>query len=135
MPDTVFSDASTAAVELIGRTGAKSLEIGYLHDTPRAEDADWWATVTYRGVKITEEHHVGPSEALEAIAVRLLDGAKCTHCQGMVALRRSGVMFYADPDGARRMVDGSTVTVDEARSRPLCHWQRVGPKWIRGCQA
>ena len=123
-------ESAVAAVDLVGRTGAKQLEIGYLHDTPRSEDAGWWATAKYRGARISVEDKTSPTEALEALAVKLFDGAKCVHCGGLVSLSRKGAMFYP----GRVLADGSTFTLEEAKARPLCRWRRRGPKWVRGCE-
>ena len=123
------TEAAIAAADLVGRTGAKTLEVGYLHDTERSEDADWWASAQYRGARIMVEHHTSPTAALEALAARLLTGAKCAHCGGAVTLDGTGAVFYRD--AARP--DGSVFTEADARSRPLCHWRRVGPKWVEGC--
>jgi hypothetical protein len=119
----------TAACDLVGRTGARELKVGYLHDDVPAEQADWYAHATYQGARVTVEHHRGPVEALEALAQRLLTGAQCQHCRGLVALSRAGAMFYP---GARRP-DGSAFEFEEAVARPQCRWRRVGPKWIPGC--
>jgi hypothetical protein len=119
-----------AAIDLFGRVGARSLEIGYLHDDVPAELADWYAHVQYAGTRIIEEGHPGPVQAAEALARRLLTGARCQHCGGLVSLTGEGAMFYAEA----QMADGSTFTEEEARSRPQCHWERKGRKWVRGCE-
>ncbi|RCG17276.1 hypothetical protein DQ384_39815 [Sphaerisporangium album] len=36
-------DAVMAALDLVGRAGAKSLQVGYLHENVPAEQAAWWA--------------------------------------------------------------------------------------------
>jgi hypothetical protein len=125
-----LDDAATAAIDLIGRTGARQLEIGYLHDTPRSEDADWWAAAKYRGARVNVEHHTGPSPALEALAVRLLTGAQCTHCRGLITLTGDGAWFYP---GATRP-DGSVLTLGEVAAQPQCHWTRSGTRWNAGCR-
>lgn len=99
-------DAMTAAADLIGRTGAKNMELGFVHEDVPVEEAGWYCTVTYRGAKIIEEDHKGPQQAMEAMAMRLFQGAKCAHCRKPIRL------------------DG----------KPGCRWWREGPKWIRGCE-
>lgn len=79
-------DALIATVDLIGRTGAKGFEIGYLHEGVPVEEAGWYAHAQYRGARITEENHRGPVEAAEALARQLLTGAMCNHCKKLVAL-------------------------------------------------
>jgi hypothetical protein len=98
-----------AALDLIGRTGAKGTEIGYLNEDVPHEKADWYANAQYQGARITAEHHPGPVEALEALARRLLNGGLCTRCRNKITL--------SGDDPAR------------------CRWTRHGPKWVRGCEA
>ena len=75
------------------------------------------------------EDQPGPVEAAEALARRILTGAKCVHCGGLVALSSAGATFYK---GAR-MADGSRFSEAQARGRPQCRWTRQGPKWVAGC--
>lgn len=100
-------DAFDASLDIVGRTGAKQLEFGYLNDDVPIEKGDWWASVLYHGAKIAVEHQAGPVEAVEALARRLLDGGLCTYCGQRIAL--------ADYPGKR------------------CRWTRHGKEWIRGC--
>jgi hypothetical protein len=127
--EAVWTEAAQAALDLVGRTGARQLEIGYLHEDVPAEQADWYAQVTYKGARIIEEHHTGPAKALEALAAQLLTGAMCNHCKGLVALSRDGAAFFG---GA--FTHGATMTIDEARARPQCLWRREGERWVRGCE-
>jgi hypothetical protein len=125
-------DAIIATADLVGRTGARELTIGHLHDNVPVEQAGWYAHAQYRGARITEENHRGPVEALDALARRLLTGAMCTHCRGLVALSDQGATVYP---GASR-TDGSRWTPDEvaaARARPQCRYRRHGQRWVRGC--
>lgn len=127
-------DALIAAVDLIGRSGATSYEGGWVHDDVPAHKAGWWATAHYQGTRLTAEDHPGPVEAAEALARRILSGAKCKHCGGLVALSDAGA-YFPDPDGGPvTMADGSTWTVEEARARPQCRWRRQGARWARGCE-
>ena len=104
-------DAMHAALDLIGRTGAANMEVGYLHEDVPAHLADWYAYAQFRGARVTAEHHSGPVEALEALARRLLAGGLCTHC-------------------------GKTITL-AGRPNPAsgCRWTRRGDRWVRGCEA
>jgi hypothetical protein len=124
-------DALKASVDLIGRSGARDLEIGYADDTATlAAAADWYAVCSYRGTKLITEHHQGPLEAVEALSRRILAGVLCTHCGGLVALSDAGTTIH---DGAV-MADGSTMTADRARRLPQCRWRRVEDRWVRGCE-
>lgn len=129
-PYPLDEDAMTAAVELVGRAGAAQLQVGYLHEDKPAHEADWWAHAQYKGARITVEHHVGPVEALEALAIRILTGARCTHCLGLVALSDDGAIAYP----GSRMADGTVWTEEEIRAARLCRWTRVGKHWRRGCE-
>lgn len=125
-----LTDAAVAAADLVGRTGARHLQVGYVHDDVPSEDAGWFAHAQYRGARITVEAQTGPGEALEALARRILTGAKCVHCGGLVALSRLGAVFYRDAV----MADGSRFTETHARAVPQCQWRRVGKRWVAGCQ-
>lgn len=122
-------DALFAALDLVGRTGAEHAEFGYLVEDVPIEDADWYAHVQYVGARIMVEHHRGPLEALEALARKLLTGATCVHCRGLIALSDSGAVFVPGVS-----VSGVQLVEADARSRPACRWTRVGPKWVAGCQ-
>ena len=125
-------DAIIAAADLVGRTGARQLEIGYLHEDVPPDQAGWYAHAQYRGTRITAEDHPGPVEAVEALARRLLDGGLCTHCRGLIALSDAGAMVYP---GAGR-TDGTTWTDEDVagvKSRPQCRYRREGKRWVRGC--
>lgn len=103
------TDALEAAVDLVGRTGVRELEVGYTDETVKdAADADWHATATYKGAKVIMEHHRGPVEAVEALARQLLTGGRCTHCH------------------RRTRIDGD--------SQMDCRWTRHGKRWVRGCE-
>jgi hypothetical protein len=101
-------DAFHAAADLIGRTGAVSFQVGYLHDDVPAEQAGWYAHAQYRGARVTAEDHRNPVDAAEALARRLLTGGKCTKCGKLISLGDSG------PDS--------------------CRWTRMGKRWEAGCQ-
>lgn len=121
------ADVVIAAADLVGRTGATDFEIGYLNgDVPMAE-AGWYAVAVFRGAKIIEEA-VRPAEAAEALAIRLLTGAKCK-CGRLVALHAGGAMAFN-----AAMADGTNWTVEEARAAGQCRWRRDGKRWRRGCE-
>lgn len=119
------ADALIACVDLVGRTGAKDFQIGYLHDDVPVAEAAWYAHAQYQGARITAQDHPSPALAAEALARRLLDGGRCTHCNGLIALSSAGAMFYP----GRQMTDGSRWT----DAKHTCRWRRVGQAWVRGC--
>lgn len=99
-----------AAVELVGRSAARSLEIGWTDDDgPRP--GDWYASAFYRGTRVTVEHMEGAAEAVEGLAFKLLEGGTCVHC------------------GKSTTVPGFTY----ADGRPSCMFRREGEHWLRGC--
>lgn len=103
-------DAVIACVDLIGRTGAKDFEIGFLHDGVPLEEAGWYATARYQGARVTADEHCGPVEAADALARRLLAGGKCISC------------------GRRIRLSGSP-----GRSGG-CRWRRMADRWQKGCE-
>jgi hypothetical protein len=135
VPDAFDRDALLAAVDLVGRTGARDFEIGYLNDADEpafaAHGPQWWAKAQYRGERIFVEDHTRPDAAAEALAVRLLTGAKCKHCGGLVALADDGALAFAEA----HLVDGTSWTSEEAAAAGQCRWRRVGTRWERGCES
>jgi hypothetical protein len=130
-------DAVVAAADLVSRTGARSLQIGW--DCPHAPDVDddhacgqvtWYATAHYKGTKITADRHCGPIEATEALARRLLSGAKC-RCGKLVALADDGAIAYPDAT----MLDGTKWTAEQIAEVGQCRWTRRGKRWEPSCNA
>lgn len=128
-PRLFDQDALLACTDLVGRTGAKGFEIGYVHDDAPTDQAGWYATAVYRGAKVIADDHPGPLEAAEALAVRLLTGAKCK-CGKLVALGPDGAFAFFDAP----MADGSRWTAAQAAAAGQCRWRRVGSRWFRGCE-
>jgi hypothetical protein len=101
-------DAVDAALDLFQRTGAKEVQFGYIDDDAAN---DWYAWAQYHsGDRIMVNGKPGPVEALETLARRLINGAKCTHCLGTMTLSGTG-------------------------GTGVCRWTRHGDKWVRGCEA
>jgi hypothetical protein len=127
--DPMNDEAMLAAVDLVRRSGARNVDVGYLHEGRPVAEADWYAHAQYRGARITSEHHVGPVEALEGLAERVLTGAKCGGCGGLVALRDDGAYAFDVI-----LADGTSWTTEQAAAAGLCHWRRVGARWRMGCE-
>ncbi|OZF09846.1 hypothetical protein CH300_00245 [Rhodococcus sp. 15-1154-1] len=106
--DEFDQDVLTAAIDLGGRSGATGIEVGYLHDDVPVEKAGWYAFAQFKGARITSEDHVGPVEAAEGLARKILHGAQCTHCKKTVSLG--------------------------GFSKSRCRWRRMAAKWVRGCE-
>ncbi|MCL2582942.1 MAG: hypothetical protein FWE35_10840 [Streptosporangiales bacterium] len=117
-----------AAVDLVGRTGAREFEIGFLHEDVPVSEAAWWASALYRGARVIVEDHSHPADAAEGLAVRLLTGARC-RCGKLVALQPGGAFaFYK-----ARLIDGSEFTAEDAQRAGQCRWTRIASRWVPGC--
>lgn len=127
LPVSFDKDALLAAVELVGRCAARNFEIGWLNDAPPYE---WWASAQFQGARVMVEHHVHPVDAAEALAQRLLTGAMCNWCKGLIALSPEGAIAYAEG----HLVDGTRWNVEDSAPREQCLWVREGAHWIRGCE-
>jgi hypothetical protein len=107
--DLAEDDRIVAAVDLIGRTGATALEVGYLHDDVPSDEAAWWASAQYQGAKVAVEGKRSPHGALDALLARLLYGGVCRWC-------------------------GRHVTNRKAKSpQRFCRYVRHGDRYERGC--
>lgn len=116
----LFDNATLGAlVEMIGRTGARSLEFGYhpmfdddgneLDDaTAPASAFRWWAKATYKGAMLAVDDLASPVDALVALEAKVRSGAACRHC--------------------RRPIDWG------GRRRRHCWWTRQGERWEPGCR-
>jgi hypothetical protein len=79
-----------AAVDLIGRTGAKQFQIRYSGD----EQPVVWAAVVIYGDGAEAAGALHPTVAVLRLAELLVDGGQCTHCR-----RPTGL----DPDSIDRL--------------------------------
>jgi len=122
-------DAVKACADLAGRTGAKEFQVGYLHEGVPSEQAGWYAYAAFKGARITVEDKPSPVEACDALSQKLLTGAQCQHCRKLVTLDVAGA-FAKDVT----LMNGTVWTAAEQASAGLCHWQRVGQRWDRGCK-
>lgn len=125
----IDDDVVIACADLVGRTGARNFQIGYLHDDVPAEEAAWYAHAQLRGARITADDHPGPTEAAQALAERLLKGAKC----------KCGKLVTTSPDGGfaffkSHTVDGKRWDAEDAAKAGQCRWRRIGRRWMPGCE-
>jgi hypothetical protein len=118
-----------ACADLVGRTGARGFEIGYLHDDVPPEEAGWYAHAQLRGARLTVENHRNPTEAAQALAERLLKGAKCK-CGRLVATSTAGAFAFFKS----HTVDGKRWDAKDSAKAGQCHWRRVGRRWTPGCE-
>jgi len=119
-------DAFMAAADLVGRTGARHFEIGYLDDTPPHR---WYAHAQYRGARITCENQPDPVAAAEGLARQLLTGAQCQHCGRLVTLNPAGAYAHDST-----LMDGRPWTAQQQTDAGVCYWRRRGRTWVRGCE-
>lgn len=128
------SDALIAAVELIGRSGAREFEVGYLNDTDEPAFAEhgpqWWAKAQYRGERLIVEDFTRPDHAADALAKRILEGGMCNHCKALVAFDDDGAFAYE----RAHLLDGTEWTAEQAEAAGQCVWRREGRHWKRGCE-
>lgn len=101
------SDTIIACADLVGRSGAKDFQIGYLHDDVPVEEAGWYAHASYKGARLMAQDHRSPTSAALALSERLLRGAAC-RC-------------------------GQPVTLTD--TAPGCRWRLMGQRWEPGCNA
>lgn len=101
-------DALVAAIDLAGRSGARSIDVGYHEDEPEPDALNWYAQAHYRGARIMGEGR-DPIEAAEALARKLLRGALCRRCG-------EPILLSSVPAVARG-----------------CRWTRNGRKYEPGC--
>jgi hypothetical protein len=122
-------DAVKACADLVGRTGAKEFECGYVHENVPVDQAGWYATAVYKGAKLTAEDKASPAEACDALAERLLTGGQCQHCKGLVSLADDGAFAYRKAV----LATGERWDAADAAKAGLCRWTRTGGRWERGC--
>jgi hypothetical protein len=128
-PGVGDEDAVKACADLVGRTGARHFECGYVHEGVPIAEAGWYATAVYKGAKITAEDKASPAEACDALADRLLSGAQCQHCHGLVALSDRGAFAFRKAT----LATGQRWDAEDAAKAPQCRWTRTGARWERGC--
>jgi hypothetical protein len=124
----LFTDPVLACADLVGRTGARSWELGYLHDGVPMEEAGWWCSAVYKGHKVIVMDQAHPVLAAMSLATRLLTGAKC-RCGRLIVLSPVGAIAY-DP---ALMADGSTWTAEQAMAAGQCLWRLDGRRWEPSC--
>ena len=128
MTDPLLEAAVMACADLVGRTGARGFEIGYLHDDVPVDQADWWASAIFRGARIQVDGHIHPAAAATALAVKILTGAKC-RCGKLVALADDGAIAYRKPI----MADGSSWNAEQSAAAGQCRWRLIGQSWQPSC--
>jgi hypothetical protein len=103
-----YDDAFMACADLAVRAGASGFEFGYMNaEAESVEDAQWWASASYKGAKLFVGDRKSPAEAGMALAERILQGGTC-RCGEPVAL---------------------------SDSTQGCRWRLMGKRWEPSCDA
>ncbi len=118
-------DRVIACADLVGRSGAREFQIGFLNDSPPHA---WYAHAMFRGARLQVENQDGPAQAAMALAVKILTGAKC-RCGRLVALKPGGAVAFRKPN----MADGTQWSAAEAAKAGQCRWRLVGDRWEPSC--
>lgn len=100
-----------AAADVIGRSGARGLEIGFLDEDVPSHLARWYATASFKGARVSADEHTSPANAAEELAWKVLDGGLCTKCK-----RKIGLAGHT----SRELTD-------------RCAWSRHGACWVPAC--
>lgn len=95
----------------IGRTGATTLEIGFLDDEPPHR---WYATAQYQGAKVSCDNQPDPLAALIGLYAMLAAGGQCTTCERPVALEHRD----------RGLIDGARMRSGAFETRGAAHARR-----------
>lgn len=118
LPEGTDMDRLIAAYDLIGRMGMANFEVGY--DDTLPPDKQWYAQCeTGTGEGFWAGHRTSPEAAAEALARKLANGGRCTHCGKVCTLWTQGTEEAAG--------------VGQQNRAWVCYWHRVGKQWIRGC--
>lgn len=106
-----FEQAVVATSDLARRAGAIEFKVEHSNIAPSTQ---WFAVATFRGPSGRDDDVVvkkgSGSDLLVAcdrLAVELLDGAVCRHCNHVISVYGGDSHF--------------------------CRWRRVGDKWSTGC--
>lgn len=120
-----------ACVNLIGRSGAKEMTFGYLNDDAiKVEEGDWWAEAQYQGARLFVEHFIHPVDAVFALAMRVIRGAKCAHCGRVVTLTPGEYFAYMNST----LLNGEKWDIETTYERGSCLWIYNGQKFEVGCK-
>ena len=75
--------AVLAAADLVGRSGARRFEFGYLNAQGLAFERDgpmWWASAIFKGRRLGVEGQPSPGMACTLLVGQIIDGGQCTKC-------------------------------------------------------
>lgn len=118
LPEDTDRDRLIAAYDVVGRCGLWDFEVGF--DDEKDEGARWYSGARFgdgRAVVVTERANA--HEAAEALARKLVNGGRCTHCGRVATLWTQG----PEDDAG----------VGQLNRSWICYWTREGRAWVRGC--
>jgi hypothetical protein len=118
------------AVDLVGRTGAKEFNLGYLHEDVPTDEAGWYAYAQYQGARITCDGQSGPVMAVDGLVRMILDGAKCMTCGRLVTTNPEGAYAHDST-----MMDGTKWSAEDQAKVGVCFWRRDGEIWQSSCKS
>lgn len=107
-----FGPAVQACSDLVARGAGNQFEVGRLGDegTPT-----WYAQAMWQGARFFVENQASSEAAADALAAKILWGARC----------RCGRAAVVGPHSStsQELIDGAA----------LCAWERRGVRWVPGC--
>lgn len=131
------ADEVHAAVNMGGRCGATGFSIGPAFHTDEVACSSWTAKFVFKrvGTETQVWSHPTPAAAADALVRKVMRGAQCRECGGLVRLPGDrGAWFPGKPGQPATFHDGHTLTLEEAKSLQQCRWRRVGRRWYAGCE-
>lgn len=122
-------DRLVAAVDVIGRCGARGLQLldldadeSVTRIDPTAARTRWIASARFPDGRTLSAASGSPVRSAEGLAASLLHGGICRHCGTLVSLDGC-----TDP--------GVLVIVYRRGCLPAgCRYRREGPRWVPGCE-
>lgn len=120
--DPADEDCVVACADLVGRSGARNFEIGYVHDDVPSEQAGWYAHAAYVGARLTVDNQPSPTAAALGLARRILNGGRC---------RCGRLSVVSDPATANAAAFGVT----QPTTPDQCLWRLIGRTWTPSCPA
>lgn len=119
MDSETVAECVQAIADLVGRSGAREFEMGYVDAEVEGGPETWYCTAVYRGAKLFVDDQPTPAHAADGLAHVILDGGMCTHCGEKTSTRGTPLGVY----------------IKFGRSKKArCIWYRDGNVWKRGCE-
>lgn len=82
IPDYMLLGRTTAAIDLIGRTGARLFELAFDDETGHSRmPVMWHASARFKGARVSSQAFPFPAQAAEDLLARVIDGGQCKKCE------------------------------------------------------